>query len=230
MVPKGTTQSRGRVPPGLLGQRVQAREGLAAGRGRRWGSSRRRTSTTAESTASLAPPPTSVRTRGCCTRLGPGPGRARSRRTRRGTRPARCDQMASMAARCSRTTSWRRGEVDAVVLGLGPVPAEADAERDAPAREMVERGHLLGQDDRVVLGGEQDAGAEPDARRHGGRGGQRHERVEAALVVVEPHALDRAPAGCPRAPGGGCARAGRASRTRAPPPRRPARPARGRGR
>ena len=56
---------------------------------------------------------------------------------------------------------------------------------------MVERGHLLGQHDRVVLGGQQDAGAEPDALGDGGRGGQRDEGVETALVVVEAHAFDQ---------------------------------------
>jgi hypothetical protein len=51
-----------------------------------------------------------------------------------------------------------------VVLGLGPVPAEADAQGDPATREVVERGDLLGQHDRIVLGGQQNAGAEPDAR------------------------------------------------------------------
>ena len=95
-----------------------------------------------------------------------------------------------MAARCSPTTACAAREVDAVVLCLCPVPAEPDAERDAAAGEMVERGDLLGQEDRVVLGGEQDARAEPDARGDGGGRGQRDERVEAALVVVEADALD----------------------------------------
>ncbi len=49
---------------------------------------------------------------------------------------------------------------------------------------------LLGEEDRVVLRGEQDARAQADARGHGGSGGQRDERVETALVVVEADALD----------------------------------------
>ena len=82
------------------------------------------------------------------------------------------------------------GPVDAVVLGLGAVPAEPDAERDPSAREMVEGGHLLGQQDRLVLGGEENAGAESDARGDGGGGGERDQWVEAALVVVEADAAD----------------------------------------
>ncbi len=82
------------------------------------------------------------------------------------------------------------GPVDSVVLGLGSVPAEPDAERDPSPGEMVEGCHLLGQEDRLVLGGEEDARAQPDARGHRGGGGEGHERVEATLVVVEAHATD----------------------------------------
>ena len=56
---------------------------------------------------------------------------------------------------------------------------------------MVEGGHLLGQNDGVVLGRQQDPGAEPDALGDGGGRGQRDQRVEAALVVVEAHAFDQ---------------------------------------
>ena len=130
-----------------------------------------------------------MRTRGCCTGLGQdqvGPKSTNSPWYSAWS----VDQMASMAARCSRDDVVPAGPVDAVVLGLGPVPAVPDPEGDPAAGEMVERGHLLGQQDRLVLGGEQDAGAESDARGDGGGGGQRDQRVEAALVVVEAHAAD----------------------------------------
>ena len=43
---------------------------------------------------------------------------------------------------------------DAVVLDLVLVPAEADAEHEPAARELVERGDRLGGDDRLALGGQ----------------------------------------------------------------------------
>ena len=143
---------------------------------------------------------------------------ARSRRTRRGTRPGRSTRWPPWRARCSRTTAWRRAKSTPWSSASARFQPKPDAERDPAAREMVERGHLLGQEDRVVLGGEQDAGAEPDPRRHRGRRGQRDERVEAALVVVEAHALDQRGRRVLAHRAGGCARAGRASRSRAPRP------------
>ena len=123
---EGDDRQRSGVAPGLLGQRAQARDGRAQaaaadghppvgvlGHGRL-------------STASLAPPPMRVRTRGCCTGLGQDQVGGKSTNSPWYSAWS-VDQMASMAARCSRTTAWRRATVDAVVLGLGPVPAEADA-------------------------------------------------------------------------------------------------------
>ena len=52
---------------------------------------------------------------------------------------------------------------DAVILCLVDVPAVADAELDATAGQVVEGGDLLRRVDRVALGGEVDARAEPDA-------------------------------------------------------------------
>ena len=187
IVPNGTTASRaGRAPP--------ARPARAGGDGLGQAAAPDRDPAVGiigdgAKTASLAPPPIRVRTRGCCTGLGQdqvGPKSTNS----------------PWYSACSSTTAppWRpgargrrrgAGRVDAVVLGLGPVPAEADAQGDPTVGEMVERGHLLGQDDGVVLGGQQDAGAEADARGHGRRARQGDERVEAALVVVEPHAFDQ---------------------------------------
>ena len=92
--------------------------------------------------------------------------------------------------RCSRTMSWRRAKSTPWSAASALFHPKPDAEGDPPAGEMVERGHLLGQHDGVVLGGQQDAGAEADARGHGGRGRQGNDRIQAALVVVEAHAFD----------------------------------------
>ena len=75
--------------------------------------------------------------------------------------------------------------VDAVVLHLLLVPAEADAEREPAARQQVERGDLLGRDDRVPLGEEEDAGADPQPSVVAAAAAvERDERVERALVLV----------------------------------------------
>ena len=62
------------------------------------------------------------------------------------------------------TLARRVSVVDAVVVHLVLVPAEADAERETAAGEEVEGGDGLGRDDRIALGGEQDAGADPERR------------------------------------------------------------------
>ncbi len=54
-----------------------------------------------------------------------------------------------------------RGGIDAVVAHLLAVPAGADAKQEAAAGEQLERGDLLGQRDRVVLGNEADTSPEP---------------------------------------------------------------------
>ena len=186
-------------------------------------------SATVASTVSLAPPPTSVRTRGCCTGLGHDQVGPKSTNSPWNS-ACSLDQMASAAARCSRTTVRRAVEVDPVVLRFGPVPPEAHAERDAPVRQGVERRHLLGQQDRVVLGHEQDSGAEPDPLGDRGRHGQRHERIQRSACSRRGARPRRGRAARPRAPADGCARAARASRSRAPPPSSPARRVRRRGR
>ena len=82
-------------------------------------------------------------------------------------------------------------EVNAMVLRLGPVPAEPQTEGEPASREVVEGGDLLGQDDRIVLGGEQNAGAQAEAA--GGLDGrrERHQWAESSLVVIRPHPLDQ---------------------------------------
>jgi hypothetical protein len=69
-----------------------------------------------------------------------------------------------------------------VIGHLLAVPAGADAEQEASARDVVERRHLLGESDRVALDDEADAGAdqEPLGRR-GGRS-ERDEGVEEAVI------------------------------------------------
>ena len=229
MVPKGTTRERGGVAAGLLGQRVAGGGWRRRGRGRRWGSSRRRTRRRRRR-------------------------RPRWRRRRRGCGPAGCctglgqDQVGPKSTNSPWYSAWSvrpdglhggqvlahhgvaAGPVDAVVLGLGAVPAEADAEGDpAPARDgrawppawpagsgrAARRGGCRCRA-RCVSSPRRPWPARPAGRGSAcSRRGARRRRARAA---------------CPRARGGGCARAGRASRSRAPRPRRPARPAPGRGR
>jgi hypothetical protein len=50
-----------------------------------------------------------------------------------------------------------------VVAQLLAVPAGADAELEAPARQVVDARDLLGGDDRVALGDQADAAADPPA-------------------------------------------------------------------
>ena len=98
----------------------------------------------------------------------------RSRRARRGTRPRPLVQIAFIASTRSRITEKRRsGSVPWLRISSRFQPAP-DAELEAPAREPVERGHLLGQHDRVVLDHQADAGADLDPL--GGRGRERRAR------------------------------------------------------
>ena len=70
--------------------------------------------------------------------------------------------------------------VGAVVVHLLEVPAGADAEQEAPGRELVEGRHRLRQHDRVVFDDQRDGGA--DVERGGGRGGA-HQRDEGVVGV-----------------------------------------------
>ena len=189
MVPNGTTRQLGRVAPGLA-RPAPCRRGMAAARplppmGIQPSalSDHGREHRVVGSAADEGAHPRLLH------RLGPGPRRAE------------VDELAVVLGLVGRPDGLHGrqvlahdvvapGPVDAVVLGLGAVPAEPDPERDPPAAEVVERGHLLGQQDRLVLRGEEDAGAEPDACRDGGGRGERDQRVEAALVVVESHPAD----------------------------------------
>ena len=78
---------------------------------------------------------------------------------------------------------WPRraqGDVERVELLLEP--ADADAEVDPPAREPVERRHLLGHVDRVALGQEQHGGAQTHAAGAGGQVGQGDQGLEQAAA------------------------------------------------
>ena len=64
------------------------------------------------------------------------------------------------------------------------VPAEADPEHRPAPGEVVERGHGLGRDDGLALGGQGDAGAQADAFGDRRGRGQGHEGVEGAPVLL----------------------------------------------
>src|SRR5204862_5495789 len=66
-----------------------------------------------------------------------------------------------------------RLEWGAMVLHLLGVPAAADAEQEAAAREAVEGGDLFGRRDRIALDDQADAGAELELL---GRRGRRLQR------------------------------------------------------
>jgi len=81
------------------------------------------------------------------------------------------------------------GHADRLVLVLRPADAEPHVE--TAAREHVQRGELLGEDDRLVEGHDQHAGAEADAL--GGRGhvGERDDGIEDALEGLRPYLARR---------------------------------------
>ena len=78
------------------------------------------------------------------------------------------------------------GHSDRVVLV--PRPAEAEPDVEAPARDLVERGELLGEHDRRVVGHDEDARAQSDARRHARHERERHHRIGHGLEAVRPRA------------------------------------------
>ena len=77
-------------------------------------------------------------------------------------------------------------------------PADADAEQDAAVRHVVERGDLLGDDDRIVLRQDQDAGGQLDAGCRRGDIGHPDQRIgqqevalaagQAAIAIVYGYA------------------------------------------
>ena len=81
--------------------------------------------------------------------------------------------------------------VGAVVGHLLPVPAGADAELEPPAGQVVDAGHLLGRGDRVPLDDQADAGADPQPRGGGHRGGHRDEQVEGVRVLARQRTAAR---------------------------------------
>jgi hypothetical protein len=86
------------------------------------------------------------------------------------------------------------GERNAGGLVVVRAGARGDAQHEPPARKVVERGRLLCEQVGVhPERREQDVGGEPDPLGHGGRGGERHER----LVVRIDQPVERAERGVP---------------------------------
>src|SRR5207245_490714 len=79
----------------------------------------------------------------------------------------------------------RGREVDAVRLVLALHPARADAELDAPARDLVRGRRLTREHRRVAEGDGRDEGAEAEARRPDRERAQRRPRVEDRPALVE---------------------------------------------
>ena len=163
------------------------RAARAARRGcrrRRSGSSRRRTRRCGRTASGPARRRCSTGGRAGLHRLGPRPRRRESTCSPSNAADVVAPQRlhrehvlaGDVAAVGASSTPWS--------LDLVLVPAEADAEHEPAAREVVERGDRLGGHDRVALRDEADAGAEQDALGHRGRGRERDERVERALVLL----------------------------------------------
>ena len=64
-----------------------------------------------------------------------------------------------------------------MVLDFLGIPAAANAEEKAPARDLIYRGNELCRLDRIPLGDEAHPGPDLQPRGRHRRGGQRHERV-----------------------------------------------------
>jgi hypothetical protein len=80
-------------------------------------------------------------------------------------------------------------EVAAHDLGLFAQPSRPDAEEEAAAAEVVERRDFFGEQQRVTLGHEHDAGAELDARGRSRGACQRHEGIHEVGVGLGDHAV-----------------------------------------
>jgi len=65
-----------------------------------------------------------------------------------------------------------------MMLHLFGVPASADAELEAPAREEIEARHLFRQSDGVPLDDQANTRADPEVRGGRGRRHEGHERIE----------------------------------------------------
>ena len=106
---------------------------------------------------------------------------------------SKCSSGDVVTARCSRHSVWHTSRVwsrsrprpsksrpaRVVLLAL---PADADAEVEAAARQHVEGGGGLGEHRGPAQRGEEDVGAEPDARRHAREHRERGQRLEPVPV------------------------------------------------
>jgi hypothetical protein len=70
---------------------------------------------------------------------------------------------------------------DAVVLHGVLVP-DTYSEQEPSRRQLIKRGHLHGQDDRIVQQGDTDTGSQLDASSNRSGGTQSHERIEKMMV------------------------------------------------
>ena len=88
----------------------------------------------------------------------------------------------------NRSTSEVVPDIRSSCVITGSLPGRApDAEVDAAGRERLQRGELLGHDERGVVRQHDSAGADPDAAGAGGRGGDEHRgsrRRDGRHVVV----------------------------------------------
>ena len=67
-----------------------------------------------------------------------------------------------------------RLRVDVECPELLVTPADTEPRDDAAPRELIDDGEVFGKADRVVEGGQDNAGAELDALGHRGESGQHH--------------------------------------------------------
>ena len=131
-------------------------------------------------------------------RLRPRERRREVARAPPSRRPASSVQSAFMASMRSLTTARRSAKATPWSASSSTFQPKPIPNTKRPPRDEVERGHRLGRHDRVPLGDEGDAGADPQALGHRGRRGQRDERVERAVVLLAerlPRRRRRRPAG-----------------------------------
>ncbi len=70
-------------------------------------------------------------------------------------------------------------------------PADTDAELEPPATHAIEGGDLLGQDQRVALRQDDDAGQEAQPRRHGGGIGDPDQGIGKGVAAADRQAAGR---------------------------------------
>src|SRR5207249_2284642 len=84
-------------------------------------------------------------------------------------------------------------EVLIQALELEGIPADAEAEAQAAAREVVDLGRLLREEGGLALGHDDDFGRELEARRYRAQVGEEHQWLVDKGLVVESGAPTRRP-------------------------------------